>query len=577
GARDSLLVDDRLRLLPVMAWALRSTTLDLAELSTRAGGESAEALRALAADHETCMGAACDMRRGCALSRLRLRAAASDLLIINHALWFAGSAVGTIPEVHRVVFDEAHTLEDVATDHYTLELSADALERIMLRVHNPADGDGVIAATESLLEAAIPPPQDALALARSAREMAQQILSSCSALGRLCEALADKLDPGGRAGRSRLRPEVTRLLPYQHLAEFTEDTCVELRSLAEILDQLAGLLGDLEDSPMGELELLAIATGELRSQSAELQGYAEAAEEVIALSDPDRVFFLERSRSEAVVRAAPVEVGRDLARQVFEPRPTVILTSATLSVGGDMSYFQDRLGLGQVSERLISASYPSEFDYSTQTCFCVPTDVPDPREDGWLDAVGEAIVELVQATRGRALVLFTSRAHLEAVYESRRRDIEALGIPTYSQLANLSRAHVRRAFSQDVSSVLFATRSFFEGVDIPGESLSSVVLTRLPFAVPTDPIVEARREKVAERGHDPMEAYYIPQAVITFRQAFGRLIRRKTDRGSVIVLDPRIVRKRYGKRFMESVPECRVVQKPLGAVADFLSRFFDEG
>jgi len=573
GIRRTLIVEDRVRLLPILSWALRSETLDLSELGREPSSPDADLVGSVTATYDTCFGGACSARKGCALARLRSRAQASDILVINHALWFAGSDAGTLPDFSRIVFDEAHTLEDVATEHLAFELSGQAVESLTLRVLNPSDPGAVLAAAEDMLLSAVPPPEAAPAALDDARAACIALLELSRALPAACAALAGALDGGEGRGRVRITQDCVGLAEFTDLATLGERAVEHMRALADRLIDLAALLATIDAIVAGP-DRVGLTSQELRTRAGEQRSYADLAEALVALEPGGVVYYLERAARSYAMRSAPVEVGPELAERIFTRIPTVVLTSATLSVGEEMRYFVERLGLEAVSERLVCQRFPSEFDFRRQARVCIPTDLPDPREPDWPGAVAEAIVELVRVTRGRALVLFTSRAHLEQAYSECAGKIEAMGLPVYSQLAGTSTAQVRRHFTDVVDSVLFATRSFFEGVDVPGEALQNLILTRLPFAVPTDPIVEARRELVAERGGDPMAHYYVPQAVITFRQMFGRLIRSRQDKGCVIVLDPRVVRMRYGVRFLESLPDCEMVRKPLAQVSAYLANWF---
>ncbi len=573
GARGTVLAEDHAARLPIVSWAVRSETLDLSEFPCDELSPTGQWLRKLTAEADSCSQLACPDRRGCALVRLRARAQASDIAVINHALYFAGREAGSLPDFQRIVFDEAHTLEDIATEHYGASLSGPELERLLLRVRHTDHEPGALDLARALIESCVPPPEGCEGLWAEADERAAQLFDETRILQARCESLVKALDPNGATPRVRLAEESFAGAQGKALRDATDGLCEDLRALGSALDLLAEALEDAVD-PSAQAERLAQVLRELRLGADALADWADTAQRLVYLDWGDRVFYTERSRGAAILHAAPIDIGPYLAKGAFQPNRTVVLTSATLSVDGAMRYFVDRLGLAEVSERLRCVTYPSEFDFRRQAMAVVPTDMPDPRDEDWLGEIARAVTAVVLASRGRALVLFTSRQHLEAVHEACLPALRAAGLPVYCQTRAASTGRLKDVFAEDVDSVLFATRTFFEGVDVPGESLQCVVLTRLPFAVPTDPIIESRCERVARRGGNPMEDYYIPKAIVTFRQAFGRLIRTRTDRGCVAILDPRIVRKRYGKRFLDALPDCAVARRPMDEAAEYVRDWF---
>ena len=291
-----------------------------------------------------------------------------------------------------------------------------------------------------------------------------------------------------------------------------------------------------------------------------LKKFVTESEFVVAAASPDHVFWVERTgprQGGARAWAAPISVDTMLAKQLYEQKASLIFTSATLTVGNSLDFVRKRLGLNLLEPgRILEMNAGSPFDYARQCAFMVPLFLPEPGESGgnYAEALGELLAEIFRRTHGRAMTLFTSYDMLQRCVKTLREKMADESIPILVHGESASREHLTQTFKQDVESVLLGTHSFWEGVDVPGESLSCLVLARLPFPVFTDPIVEARCERLEAEGTSAFAGYSIPAAVIRFRQGFGRLIRHRNDRGIVIVADRRVAQKSYGQWFRRSVP-----------------------
>jgi ATP-dependent DNA helicase DinG len=261
-----------------------------------------------------------------------------------------------------------------------------------------------------------------------------------------------------------------------------------------------------------------------------------------------------RRRAEIELCAAPINVGPELSEMLFASYPSVIMTSATLAVQGRLDYFLSRIG----AEQAQAVALGSPFDYANQMKLYIPKEMPDPKAQGYREALGKWIRHFVRQTHGKALVLFTNQTLLRDVASDLEMFFTAAGIQCLVQGTGTPRTTLLRKFKEDVDSVLFGTDSFWQGVDVPGEALSNVIITRLPFAVPDHPLIEARLELIEERGGNSFMEYSLPEAVLKLRQGVGRLIRSKTDTGIIAILDNRVLSKRYGRAFLESLPECPV-------------------
>jgi len=478
-----------------------------------------------ATTRETCLGARCPLHEACFVTRLRARAEASDILVVNHALFFAdlalrtsrGNGEGVLPRYDAVVFDEAHALEDAATEYFGVGVSSFRFEDLARDAQ---------VALEPLDERA----GMLAALALKVRSQAESLFTSAPrALGLLAESAI------------RLTPALLRPLGRQ----------------------LEGVLEGLQ-------ALSAFAAG---AEEVELQSLQRRATELAAELDfvrradsQDHVYWAEGRGRGVALRAAPISVAEALREKLYGTVDTLVFTSATLRAGNSFSYFCRRLGLlddeGEPSHPLTQLSVPSSFDYREQAALYLPNHLPEPNAPGFVESVAEEVLALTELTGGRAFVLFTSLRNMDAVHA---RLVDRLVWPVLKQ--GDGPKHVLLEAFRAEPSVLFASHSFWEGVDVPGEALSLVVMDKLPFASPGHPLTAARIEQLSARGEEPFSAYQLPEAALALRQGFGRLIRSRADRGIVALLDVRVTRRAYGRLLLQSLPPARRFRtlEPLGA------------
>lgn len=515
---------EEVALLPqVRAWAERTESGDRAELDLP---ESFSGWERLSSTSQTCLGQRCPLYEDCFVTRARRRAEAADVVVVNHHLFFAdlslrssGRGEGVLPRYDAVIFDEAHALEDAATPHFGFHVSSHQVEDLC-RDAVGALGHGDVRA--GMLDA----------LAARLRSHAEAFFHAVPrAVG---------LERGeGREGSVRLTPPA--------------------------IERLGSLVGALTDS------LAALASFASEVEEPDVAALGRRGEELTeALSfisnavSPDYVYWAEGRGRGLALRAAPIDIARELQGRLYGGVDTVVFTSATLTAEGRFDFFARRVGLltgadgeegageGGPAEPPLQVSVPSPFDYERQAALYVPAHLPEPNQPGFAEAVADELVALAEVTGGRAFALFTSLRNMEQVYQLAR---ERLPYQVLLQ-GERPKAALLEAFRRE-PSVLFAAHSFWEGVDVPGDALSLVVIDRLPFASPGDPLVAARIHQLQERGLEPFGHYQLPQAAISLRQGFGRLIRTREDRGAVAVLDKRLRTKSYGRAFLRSLPRTR--------------------
>ena len=517
--RDSIAIkspDEERHIRLIGEWSGTSETGDRAELEDLP--EDAPFWSDIAASAENCIGSDCPRFNDCYVTRMRQRAAASDVVIVNHHLLCADAAVRqsafgeVIPECHYAVIDEAHQLEDVATQYFGRAVSNYRVEALA------RDADRAAIANLIPDRAKAGDMQDDVVRIRDHARMFFAAL----------QALRYEL-PGGGGAESRIRIRATH----------TERVADEGLALASSLEALEADIALAKDVPE-EVLALARRSSELRDDLRFL----------MCADDPAFVYFLEVRGRGVYLRASPIDVSDVLHDALFERLKGLVLTSATLTADGSFEYLRGRLGVREADEIRLD----SEFDYARQAILYLPRRMPDPRSPQFVTSAAREIVQILKRTRGRAFVLFTSYANLRDVRAVAEAELE---FPIFVQ-GSAPRSALLRDFKATPHAVLLATSSFWQGVDVVGEALSCVIIDKLPFASPGDPIVAARIEAINARGGSAFGEYQIPLAVLALKQGLGRLLRHRLDRGVLAVLDPRLKTMGYGRRFLASLPPAPV-------------------
>ena len=481
----------------------------------------------VASDSSNCMGRKCDHYNRCFYYRARRRAQHAQLLIVNHALFCSDLAlrragVSILPDYDAVIFDEAHTLADVAGSHLGLSVGSGQVDYVLTRLYNDRSNKGL--------------------LVHYHLKKAQQLVDRCRILaGDFFDGVLHWLDStshrNGRVTRKNIVPD--------DLSGPFRDLSVDLK------DQARGL-----DDESHQQDLI--------SASDRLQALAGEIKPWLTQEFAEYAYWIEvnqtrRGSKRVLLRAAPVDVGPALRRHLFDKVDSVIMTSATLAVGTDANFdfFQSRLGVTQCESLRVG----SPFDYKKQAQIVLVGDMPDPGRDkeNYERACIEMVRHYVDKTDGHAFVLFTSYQLLRMVAARLTPWLRQRQLALYSQADGLPRHQMIERFKRNPRAVLMGTDSFWQGVDVPGNALQNVIITKLPFSVPDKPLLAAQLDALRAAGGNPFHDYQLPEAVIKLRQGFGRLIRSKTDRGMVVILDPRVRTKPYGRVFLESLPACDLI------------------
>ena len=488
----------------------------------------------VASDRDDCLGRNCETYDTCFYFNARREMHNADLLIVNHHLLFSDLAIrkdseasmSVLPDYEYLIIDEAHHLEATATNHASIDFSNTRVKWLLDSLYNERNQEGLARRFAS--------PQLELQVA-TAREQANVLFRE------IAEVMQSEIT--GKENNNTLTPRI-------HKSNFVRNVLdVPLTDIERTLKRLR------DDAVTDDDEL------EITAHQRNCQRLREELDMIIRQDDPDYVYWAEismRGRTPRILlNATPANVNQMLQDHLFCAKSSVVMTSATLSTNRNFAYFKKRVGIGECRELLAS----SPFDFKRQVQIHIPRDMPHPNSNGFVPAAIEKIIHYLKLTHGKAFVLFTSYKMMDEVYDAVAPDLQEIGIDTFKQGGELSRTAMLQEFREDTNSVLFGTSSFWEGVDVRGESLSNVIITRLPFEVPTHPVMEARVKQIKEEGGNEFFEFSLPEAILRLKQGFGRLIRTQTDKGIVVILDPRIRTANYGKQFLGSLPDCEIVEK----------------
>jgi ATP-dependent DNA helicase DinG len=515
----------------VRRWARDSQTGDRAELVGLP--ENLSFWRHIDARSEICLGQKCPDYDPCFITRMRQRAQDADIVIVNHHLFFADLALRggeygqVLPDYGAVIFDEAHAIEDVAAEYFGHQVSSYQVEDLL---------------------------RDLQLVPVTNADANKELTRAGGRVARFSERFWQGFhETRGEEGRAPILPGT--------FARKNARGEIEATALGDSYLSLDGALGRMETT----LDALREQPPEVETLIRRIRELRFGLEFIVAGDDKRYVYWMERRGRGLFLRASPIDVSTLLQDKLFERVETVVMTSATLASAGSFTFARERLGL--LEEKTDEFIAPSSYDYQNQSVLYLPPRMPDPRSPQWAEAASAEVLRILEVTRGRAFVLSTSLSGMRALYE---RVAPQVDFPCLMQ-GTASKSGLLDRFRTTPNAVLFATSSFWQGVDVRGDALSCVIIDKLPFAVPSDPIVAARQRFIEDAGGSSFYEYSVPQAIISLKQGLGRLIRSATDRGVLSVLDPRLRTQAYGRQFIKSLPPCRVTSD-LSEVA----RVFDE-
>jgi len=587
--------EDRAELKALIQWAHKTSDGSRSDLSILPAPAVWEKV---ACESDNCGRIKCPFYSRCFFYRARREASSADVLVVNHHLLFSDLAlrgdtgrysdVAILPGYSRIILDEAHNVEDVATDYFGAQISKFGLLRLLGRFYSIREKERIrekglipfLLARLRFLEKQIDVKLYTRIFEHVQTKLIPQRENLAFVLTSVFDDLAAYFEGLSKDETAEVKVRFTPII--RELPEWKDSILALvqqlLHELREFHQQLLVLERLLEALPDAVGENLLAQTVELTALTDRIEVAATTLGEIFDTGDTNKVSWIEirpsKARKLITLRQAPLNVSELLQERLFGKFETVVMTSATLTTEDKFDYVKGRLGLdGVAPSRLLELVLPSSFNYQEQVILGIPKDIPLPDHPSFRRELSKLIFKSIIISEGRALVLFTSYSLLRQAYQELQEPLQALGIRALKQ-GDAPRHRLTEIFKNDKTSVLFATDSFWEGVDVAGEALENVILTKLPFSVPREPVIEARVEALAEKGRNPFLEYTVPQAVIKFKQGFGRLIRSKADRGSIMIFDRRILEKHYGKVFLRSLPECQLVCGKQDVVFEAVKQFF---
>jgi predicted DnaQ family exonuclease/DinG family helicase len=561
--QSGLTVDEIRLLAKILVWLPGTTTGDKAELNLI--GDEGLIWARLSAEYELCDPDACNYVHRCFFYQARRRAEEGHLIVVNHSLLLSDmlSDHRVLPRHEHLIIDEAHHLEDVATDQLSFQVSQGRILGMLrgLSQSTARGGRGLLYELPNRLRGSAIPTNIQAEVDRYLEEAQREVETAESRVDAFFNTLSVFLGEYERPNsqydqRIRLTSGLRVQPAWSDVEIAWESLSNVLGAIGDRLDYLyKGLLGAEEADIVDYEDLMQELLARLR-EVRELRSQMEA---IVGQPVPEGIYWasIAAEGGAIVLHAAPLQVGEQLEQQLFADKDCLILTSATLRTARDFSYIRERLNLEMAEEMSIG----SPFDYEASTLLYVPTDMPEPGQTYYQKSVEDVLIRLGSAIKGRTIVLFTSYSQLRSTHAAISRPLGGEGIAVLGQGIDGSRRSLLEDLKANHETVVLGTRSYWEGIDVVGEALSCLVIARLPFPVPNDPVFAARSESYS----DPFSQYAVPQAVLRFRQGFGRLIRSKTDRGVAVILDKRVLTKFYGRAFLEAIPLCTVRR---GSIAD---------
>jgi Rad3-related DNA helicase len=554
-------------ILPLLPWVEETETGDISECYSFNEKENRILWARFASDANNCMGSRCPFFNDCFVMRKRREALSAHIVLVNHSLFFTdlkgnGSVLGKFT---HIIFDEAHSLEDVGRKHLGHEISHLMFSTALQKIHKKEGaGHGLLRYLENMLH-------------RVNHAQADNIRRTVESLQ---EAVAEAELQSVRFFRnigSTLKKK--RIDKIRYKSSFLETAGIEKEkgySLAPLVARLKGLIGMLENLDCDEVALDSVVF-DIMAGTNEIEELDTVLQRLLQADDEGYVFWVETPANPLNVKliGVPLEIKEIMGKKFLKEVETAVFTSATLAVNGDLDFFCKKIGLTEYeTDRADKVLIGSHFDFNRQLLFAVKKGEHRPGDAAFIDDVSDMVVRLSKILRKRMLVLFTARDMLRNVYNNIATELLSSKVPLLAQDISGTGIYLLEEMRRLPGSVLLGTDSFWEGVDLPGEHLELVLIVRLPFSVPTDPIVEARAEQCDRNGENAFSAFYLPDAVIKFRQGTGRLIRRKDDLGVVLVLDTRIIEKSYGKVFRRAIDSELMIYHKQQEMIDSITNWF---